>query len=129
MFKIILLFISSILISSMSFGETLECKVSSKFSYKGEYSKENLLKYKPSLKIEFTNDQYYVSRCSFETVANKVTCDKHKMDKVVVDSYNPYKKLYHFSSQFDVQLFGNNSFIENNGRKSISYGKCKITKY
>ena len=129
MYKIFSLSISAILISTSSFGLTLECNVLSKYSNKGKYSQANLQKYNPSLKIEFAGDKYYVSRCSYETIANKITCDKHKMDKAVVDDFTSYIKLYQFSSQFDVQLFTDKSFVENNGRSSVSYGTCKVTEY
>ena len=129
MYKIFSLSLSAILISTSSFGLTLECNVLIKYSNKGKYSQANLQKYNPSLKIEFAGDKYYVSRCSYETIANKITCDKHKMDKAVVDDFTSYIKLYQFSSQFDVQLFTDKSFVENNGRSSVSYGTCKVTEY
>jgi len=50
------------------------------------------------------------------------------MDKAVIDNFTSYIKLYNFSSQFDVQLFTDKSFVENNGRSSVSYGTCKVTK-
>ncbi len=128
MFKIFSLSLTTILISTASFGLTLECNVLNKYSSKGKYSKANLQKYNPSIKIEFSGDKYYVSRCSYETIANKITCNKHKMDKAVIDNFTSYIKLYHFSSQFDVQLFTDKSFVENNGRSSVSYGTCKVTK-
>jgi hypothetical protein len=128
MYKIFSLSLSAILISTSSFGLTLECNVLNKYSNKGKYSQANLQKYNPSVKIEFSGDKYYVSRCSYETIAKKITCDKHKMDKAVVDNFTSYIKLYHFSSQFDLQLFADKTFVENNGRASVSYGTCKVTK-
>jgi len=128
MFKILSISLSTILISTSSFGLTLECNVLNKFSNKGKYSQAHLDKYKPAVKIQFVDDKYYVSRCSYETIANKITCDKYKMDKAVVDDFTSHIKLYHFSSQFDVQLFSDKSFVENNGRTSVSYGNCKATK-
>jgi hypothetical protein len=129
MYKFFSLSLSAILISTSSFGLTLECNVLNKYSNKGKYSQANLQKYNPSVKIKFAGDKYYVSRCSYKTIANKITCDKIKMDKAVVDNYTSYIKLYHFSSQFDVQLFSDKSFVENNGRTSVSYGTCKVIKY
>jgi len=34
-------------------------------------------------------------------------------------------KYYYFDGQFDVQIFPNLSFIENNGRGDIAFGKCR----
>lgn len=129
MFKIFISSLSAILISTSSFGLSLECKVQSKYSKDGKYSQANLRKYSPSVKIQMTGKKYYVSRCSYETVANTITCEKHKMDKAVLDKYSSIIKFYHFESQFDVQLFSDKSFIENNGRTSVSYGNCIVTKY
>ena len=36
------------------------------------------------------------------------------------------KKYYVFRSQFDVQVFSDLSFLENNGRGDIAYGKCEV---
>jgi len=56
----------------------------------------------------------------------KITCDRYQMDTVVLDEQVKIKKYYLFQSQFDVQLFANLSFIENNGRGSVAYGKCRF---
>ena len=36
------------------------------------------------------------------------------------------KKLYHFGSQFSVQLYPSLSFIEDNGRGTFAWGKCTL---
>lgn len=48
------------------------------------------------------------------------------MEKVVFDENVKIKKYYLFRSQFDVQLFPDLSFLENNGRGSIAYGQCRL---
>jgi len=50
MYKIFSLSLSAILISTSSFGLTLECNVINKYSNKGKYSQANLQKYNPSVK-------------------------------------------------------------------------------
>lgn len=67
----------------------------------------------------------FVERCSYIESQNKVTCDKYLVDRVEVDQYIGVRKFYYFKGQFDVQLFDDLSFIENNGRKGIAYGQCK----
>jgi len=49
------------------------------------------------------------------------------MDKIVLDENARIRKYYLFRSQFDVQLYPDSSFIENNGRGSVAYGKCRFT--
>lgn len=78
------------------------------------------------MKVEESGGGAFVSRCSFSPSANKVTCDRYQVDKVVFDENAKIKKYYVFRSQFDVQLFSDLSFIENNGRGDIAYGKCRV---
>lgn len=76
------------------------------------------------MKIEETRTGAYLSRCSYALSVARVTCDRYEVDKVVLDDVAQIKKYYVFRSQFDVQLFANQSFIENNGRGGIAYGTC-----
>jgi hypothetical protein len=68
-----------------------------------------------------------VSRCGFARSVGKVTCDPYTVDKVEVDVFIDARKYYVFNSQYDVQVFSDLSFIENNGRGSITYGTCRMT--
>jgi hypothetical protein len=66
-----------------------------------------------------------LERCSYSTSQSKVTCDRYSVDRVEVDKFVGIKKFYYFKGQFDVQLFPDMNFVENNGRGGISYGKCE----
>ncbi len=57
-----------------------------------------------------------------------MTCDRYEVDKVVLDEVARIKKYYVFSSQFDVQLYSDGRFIENNGRGTVAYGTCVASK-
>jgi hypothetical protein len=57
-----------------------------------------------------------VQRCGFTPSVGRVTCDRYEVDRVEVDGNVDIKKFYLFRAQFDVQLFSNLSFVENNGR-------------
>ena len=67
-----------------------------------------------------------VRRCSFALSAGRVTCDRYAVDLVEVDRNVNIKKFYVLRSQFDIQLFGDLSFIENNGRGGLGYGTCSL---
>jgi hypothetical protein len=67
-----------------------------------------------------------VQRCGFTPSAGRVTCDRYEVDRVEVDRNVNIKKFYLFRAQFDVQLFSNLSFVENNGRGGLAYGACKL---
>ncbi|MCW9017086.1 MAG: hypothetical protein OQJ89_08990, partial [Kangiellaceae bacterium] len=83
-------------------------------------------KWKFSVKISENKDGAYLYRCSFSSSVNNVTCDRYSVDKVEFDEHVKIKKFYVFRNQFDVQLFSNLSFVENNGRGSVAYGKCNV---
>ena len=102
------------------------CKVEKKLNSENSYTPEHIEKSQFSVKVEENSGGAFLSRCSFSSSATKVTCDRYQVDKVVFDENIKIKKYYVFRSQFDVQLYSNLSFIENNGRGDIAYGKCKV---
>jgi hypothetical protein len=100
------------------------CKVERKFDNEREYTSDYISKFQFSVLLEERGLEAIVSRCSFSFSAAKVTCDHYTVDKIVFDANINAKKFYLFASQFDFQVFSDSSFIENNGRGSISFGKC-----
>jgi len=103
-----------------------DCTVEKKLDSEKLYTQEHIKKSQFSVKVEEKSSGSFLSRCSFSSSANKVTCDRYKVDKVAFGENVKIKKYYVFRSQFDVQLFSNLSFVENNGRGGIAYGKCKV---
>jgi hypothetical protein len=103
-----------------------DCKVDKKFDPEITYTADQIKKSQFSVEIEEASSGSYLSRCSFSPSANKVTCDRYQVDKIVLDDDVNIKKYYVFRNQFDVQLFSNLSFVENNGRGGIAYGKCEV---
>lgn len=122
-----------ILIALMAVGSTLNaeeyfCPVSQKLNSDSSYSAAELQQRMPSVKIKQTGEAAIISRCSFSSSAGAVTCDDYKADLVVEDRHVGHKKYYHFNSQFDVQVFDDLSFIENNGRGDVAFGRCGLVK-
>jgi hypothetical protein len=109
---------------SFIYAANYDCNVIKKQDFERPYSSEQLEKLKFSVKI-YDNAQPKVERCSFQSSVNKVTCDSYDIDKVEIDKHVGYKKFYLFRSQFDVQLFPDMTFLENNGRGGIAFGTCK----
>ena len=103
-----------------------ECKVHKKLNQEMEYTTKQIEKGQFSVLIKEKGDKASLSRCSLATSKNKVTCDSYEVNKIIYDEHVNIKKYYVFRSQFDVQLFKNMTFIENNGRGDIAYGKCKV---
>lgn len=104
------------------------CDVSVKRDYDYVYTIADLRKWKWSVKIVDDGSSAFISRCSFSSSANSVTCDEYSADFVHQDPYTGVKKYYYFRGHFDVQLFSDLSFVENNGRGSIGRGTCRLTK-
>lgn len=113
-------------ISLPALAEEYSCEVTRKLDREREYTAEQIAKFQYSNRVEESNDGSFVSRCSFAQRAGKVTCDRYKIDRVAFDENVRIKKFYVFLSQFDFQLFPDLSFVENNGRGGVSYGKCTL---
>ena len=87
------------------------------------YSAEQLKSMQFSLRLDAQAQT--MSRCSFQNSAGAVTCDTYNIDKVAIArGFVDIKKYYYFSGQFDLQIFNNYEFVENNGRGSIATGIC-----
>ena len=102
------------------------CEIASKTSSEYTYTQAELAQGQYSVLVEEKGGVAHLSRCSFVSSANKVTCDRYDVDKIVFDENVKIKKYYVFRSQFDVQIFSNLSFIENNGRGGIAFGNCSV---
>jgi hypothetical protein len=103
------------------------CVVAKKVDGERQYSPDQLKRFQYSNRIEEVAGEAWVSRCSFAPSQGKVTCDRFKIDHVVVDQTVKIKKFYLFSAQFDLQLYPDLTYVENNGRGGVSYGKCTLT--
>jgi hypothetical protein len=67
-----------------------------------------------------------IVRCSRSYTENKHVCDTYKTDRVENDINARIKKYYVFSAQYDIQVFRELSYIDNNGRGGMLFGKCKV---
>jgi len=102
------------------------CKVEKKFDFENVYSRSHIEKGQFSVLVEEKASSAFLSRCSFSPSDQKVTCDRYEVDKIVFDENVKIKKYYVLRSHFDVQVFPDLSFVENNGRGDIAFGKCNV---
>jgi len=102
------------------------CNVEKKFNSEHTYTQSDIEKFQYSVRIEEIGNSALISRCSFSTSEQTVTCDRYVVDKIESDSYVKIKKYYNFRSQLDVQLWRSLFFVENNGRAGIAFGNCKV---
>jgi len=106
-------------------AEELWCKVTRKLDSEREYSREHLDKYQPGVFVRTGAYGATLSRCSYGS-SGKHSCDEYVADKIEIDGSTGHRKFYYHRGQFDVQVFSNNRFIENNGRGTISFGQCWV---
>lgn len=67
-----------------------------------------------------------ISSCSVPPYATQSTCDVYQIDHTQRSqtSSSTIIKYYYLYGQFDVQVFGDGKFIENNGRGGLASGVC-----
>ena len=104
------------------------CEATQKHDFGITYGEETIYQAKWATKVEELDNETFLSRCSmdYKPETPKITCDRYKVDKLIFDEISKIKKYYVFRAQFDFQIFPNMNSLENNGRGSIQYGKCKI---
>ena len=103
-----------------------KCDVDRKLDSERVYSADQLKKGQFSVLIKENGSTASLSRCSFSSSAQAVTCDQYDVDKIAFDENVKIKKYYVFRSHFDVHVFSDLSFLENNGRGTIAFGKCAV---
>ena len=117
------------LMTQSAYAATYECKVDKKYAadLSKIQSKEEIDYYRFKLTIK-ESPKFTIDRCSFAPSQNAVTCDILEPDQVEFTNtqYVKIKKFYVTKSQYDVQIFENLTFVENNGRGSIASGKCAV---
>ena len=119
-----ILFVTLLILSGYVYSSSYECVVTRKLDSENIYPQSQLDQYKHSVRIKDEKTPE-LERCSFTPSEKKITCERYKVDRVEVDKNVGIKKFYNFISQFDVQLYTDMRFVENNGRGGISYGKCE----
>jgi len=99
----------------------LECLVDRKIDRQTEYSRSRIDEMRWSVVIRHYGQEYAtISRCD-----SKAPCDDYRADHFEFTKNVGVSKYYYFSGQFDVQVFGDGRFIENNGRGTLAFGQCQ----
>jgi hypothetical protein len=106
---------------------TYRCTVTRKVDPDGPWSEQRIRDGQWSVVVRDEEPTATLSRCSFAPPRKAVTCDHYAVDRVEADAHVGVRKYYVFRSQYDVQIFTDLSFVENNGRGSVSYGRCQMS--
>jgi hypothetical protein len=105
--------------------QTLVCPVTRKLDSERIYTAEELVRGQFRMEVVMSSEtDVKLRRCSFATSVGKVTCDEYAPDRIAQDPFTGITKFYHFNSHFDVQVFKDGRFVENNGRGSVAFGTC-----
>ena len=100
----------------------LECYVDRKLDRQTEYDRASIDDMQWSVIIRHHDNEYAtVSRCD-----TRAPCDEYRVEHYEFTEGVNISKYYYFQGQFDVQVFGNGRFIENNGRGTIAFGQCEV---
>lgn len=119
--------VSATLAASFVPPAVYRCEVNRKVDETHTYTDAELERAKFSVIVRDVDGSAKISRCSFASLQGRVTCDDYRVAHIAVDPNIGARKYYVFDSQFDVQVFRDLSFVENNGRGSVSFGSCKMT--
>lgn len=116
----------SLTTSSSLLAATYKCEPEYQSIWGERVQKSDFIKnFQPSTTI-YDDKKPKIERCSFSPSQNRMSCDVYEIDKVENDSNVGIKKYYVFRSQYDVQVFRDMGYIDNNGRGGFQIGKCKL---
>jgi hypothetical protein len=101
------------------------CRVTRKIDSERVFTEQQLKNGQFSVRIIEETSGAKLFRCSYAASRNGVTCDEYVVDHVEKDRFVGIKKFYVFFNQFDVQVFPDLSFVENNGRGGVAFGTCR----
>lgn len=135
----ILLFIPSQLLADLIFDPSsrgyatkhYKCDLAKTIHVKHNTATKDLKRNMYSLFILETDNpkvknQYTLYKCFYKKPTNKKRCEDIPISKVSLLDGSQIKKYYNLDMQYDLQVFKDLSFIENNGKGVISVGMCKI---
>lgn len=85
-----------------------------------------VVKHKPFTRVIESNGLYKIQRCSIPFGKDTHTCDIYNVDRIERDVNVSIQKFYVFTAQYDIQIFSDLSYMDNNGRGGLLVGKCKV---
>lgn len=120
-----LLALLTVVLISPLVAPRLRCDATQKLDPGGSWSADRLRAGQWHVLLDDSTNPIVISRCSFATSQGRITCDDLQVDRIVEDVFGG-RKYYVFSSQYDLQILPGNSFVENNGRESVTLGTCRV---
>ena len=106
---------------------TYECRVTAVWSPLTIPERSYLARTRPSLRLHDSDDGTDVLRCTRDPARKKRTCRTIPIDWMAEDPAHGSRKFYQFATHYDLQLFADRTFVENDGNGVILHGKCRIT--
>ncbi|RAN38735.1 hypothetical protein [Hyphomonas sp. GM-8P] len=113
-------------------AEMWNCVVDRKIDSERVYTDSDIQKWQPRAALIVTDAGAIIARCGFSIASgNRETCDYYDADRIEQDPVVGVIKAYYFRGQMDLQIYPNQdgtggTFVENNGRGTISFGPCTV---
>ena len=121
------IFISLMCVISNAFSAVYVCTPSfQSVMGKPAVNTDFVIKSKPYTKVIENNGAFKIQRCSIPFLQDIHTCDNYDADRVERDTNVKIQKFYVFRAQYDIQIFSDLSYIDNNGRGGLLIGKCNV---
>jgi hypothetical protein len=107
---------------------TYECRITDVWSPLVIPEREYLRRTAPTLRLEDTPQGAVVTRCARAPGEREAKCERVEIDWVAVHAAAGSRKYYRFETHYDLQLFFDRSFVENDGRGVVYHGQCRELK-
>jgi len=106
---------------------TYACRVTDVWSPLVIPEADYLERIRPTVRVEESLQGAVVTRCARDPAWKRVDCQRIEIDWVDVNAGAGSRKYYRFAEHYDLQIFFDRSFVENDGRGVVYHGQCERT--
>jgi len=101
-----------------------DCRVTDVWSPLVVPEVEYLERVQPTLHLSDTDAGVFVTRCARDPARKETHCERIQIDWVTRDDARATRKFYRIDRQYDLQLFFDRTFVENDGNGTVYHGRC-----
>ena len=106
---------------------TYECRVTDVWSPLVIPEADYLARHRPTVRVEEAAQGTVVTRCARDPAWKRMECQRIEIDWVDANAGDGSRKYYRFAIHYDLQIFFDRSFVENDGRGVVYHGQCERT--
>jgi hypothetical protein len=104
---------------------TWECRVTAVWSPLVLPERDYLARTAPTVRLEDDGTHAVVTRCAHHPGETGRRCERIGIDWVEQRAENASRKYYRFATHYDLQLFLDRTFVENDGLGTVYHGQCR----